>query len=139
MNHVLIDTNAYSALMGGERDVLNIIADSDVVFVSIFVIGELLTGFKKGTKESFNSEILEKFLSRPNVRIVSATYDTSEFFASIKDNLRKSGHPVPINDIWIAAHCMETGSMLITYDKHFFEIPGLLIWQWGGLNRSGMG
>jgi tRNA(fMet)-specific endonuclease VapC len=61
--------------------------------------------------------------------MVSATYDTSEFFASIKNNLSKAGKPLPINDIWIAAHCMETGSMLITYDKHFLEIPGLLIWK----------
>jgi tRNA(fMet)-specific endonuclease VapC len=60
--------------------------------------------------------------------VVSATYDTSELLASIKDNLRKAGKPLPLNDIWRAAHCMETGSMLITYDKHFLEIPGLLVW-----------
>jgi predicted nucleic acid-binding protein len=47
MNHVLIDTNAYSALMAGEEDILNVIADADIVYVSVFVIGELLAGFKK--------------------------------------------------------------------------------------------
>ena len=129
MNHVLIDTNAYSALMGGDRDVLDVIADADTVYMSVFVIGELLAGFKKGTRENENRELLEVFLSKPTIRIISATFDTSEFFASIKDNLRKSGKPIPINDVWIAAHCMESGSMLITYDKHFSEIPGLLIWH----------
>ncbi len=129
MNHVLIDTNAYSALMAGDESVLNVVADADVVYASVFVIGELLAGFKKGTKESANRELLDNFLSKPTVRVVSATFDTSVFFASIKDNLRKAGTPLSINDIWIAAHCMETGSMLITYDKHFFEIPGLLLWN----------
>lgn len=129
MNHVLIDTNAYSALMGGDRDVLDVIADADTVYMSVFVIGELLAGFKNGTRENENRELLEVFLSKPTIRIISATFDTSEFFASIKDNLRKSGKPIPINDIWIAAHCMESGSMLITYDKHFSEIPGLLVWH----------
>lgn len=129
MNHVLMDTNAYSALMAGDENALNCIADADIVYISVFVIGELLSGFKMGTKESNNREILAKFLSKPTVRVLSATYDTSEFFASIKGALRKGGKPIPINDIWIAAHCMETGSMLITYDKHFLEIPGLLIWQ----------
>jgi predicted nucleic acid-binding protein len=47
MNHILIDTNAYSALMAGEESVLNVIADADIVYVSVFVIGVLLTGFKK--------------------------------------------------------------------------------------------
>lgn len=129
MNHVLVDTNAYSALMAGDEGVLNVVADADVVYASVFVIGELLAGFKKGTRESANRAVLDNFLSKTTVRVVSATFDTSVFFASIKDNLRKAGTPLPINDIWIAAHCMETGSMLITYDKHFFGIPGLLLWN----------
>jgi tRNA(fMet)-specific endonuclease VapC len=129
MNHVLIDTNAYSALMAGDEKVLNVIADADIVYISVFVIGELLAGFKKGTRENANRDVLEKFLSKTTVRMVSATYDTSEFFASIKNTLFNAGKPLPINDIWIAAHCMETGSMLITYDKHFLEIPGLLLWN----------
>jgi tRNA(fMet)-specific endonuclease VapC len=36
---------------------------------------------------------------------------------------------IPINDIWIAAHTVETGSKLITYDPHFRHIPGLRIWE----------
>ncbi len=129
MNRVLIDTNAYSALIAGDLAVFNIIADADTVYMSVFVIGELLAGFKNGTKENANREILNKFLTKPTVRIVSATYDTSEFFSSIKTNLQKAGKPLPMNDIWIAAHCMETGSMLITYDKHFCEISGIMIWR----------
>jgi len=129
MSRVTIDTNAYSALMAGDRAVFNVIADADIVHISVFVLGELLAGFKNGTRENANREILKNFLSKPTVRIVSATYDTSEFFSSIKVNLQKAGKPIPINDIWIAAHCMETGSMLISYDNHFAEIPGLMIWN----------
>jgi tRNA(fMet)-specific endonuclease VapC len=34
----------------------------------------------------------------------------------------------PINDVWIAAHGLETGSILVTYDDHFAVIPGLRLW-----------
>jgi len=43
-------------------------------------------------------------------------------------SLRKSGKPIPINDVWIVAHGLETGSILVTYDDHFAMIPGLRLW-----------
>ena len=43
--------------------------------------------------------------------------------------LRKKGRPIPINDVWIAASCMEHGARLITFDTHFAEIDGLLRWE----------
>jgi predicted nucleic acid-binding protein len=42
-------------------------------------------------------------------------------------NLNKIGRPIPTNDIWIAATALETGSHLITYDKHFNYIDELII------------
>ena len=39
------------------------------------------------------------------------------------------GKMIPLNDIWIAAHIIETGSNFITYDTHFKQITGLRIWE----------
>jgi len=36
---------------------------------------------------------------------------------------------LPINDIWIAAHTIETGSLLITYDDHFKNIENIRLWD----------
>jgi tRNA(fMet)-specific endonuclease VapC len=47
-------------------------------------------------------------------------------------SLRKSGTPIPINDVWIAAQCLETGSLLVTYYNHFAQIPGLRLWDEAG-------
>jgi len=41
----------------------------------------------------------------------------------------KSGKPLPINDVWIAAHALETGAVVVTYDAHFKSIPGLRLWE----------
>jgi tRNA(fMet)-specific endonuclease VapC len=42
---------------------------------------------------------------------------------------KKSGTPIPINDAWIAAHALETGSVLVTFDEHFTAVPGLRLWD----------
>ena len=32
-------------------------------------------------------------------------------------------------DVWVAAHGIETGSTVITYDRHFKKISGLRLWN----------
>ncbi len=36
--------------------------------------------------------------------------------------------PIPINDVWIASHGLESGATVITYDGHFKHVSGLRIW-----------
>ena len=48
----------------------------------------------------------------------------------VKDNLKSAGTPIPIADIWISSHAIETGSMVVTYDNHFKKVKGLLLWDW---------
>ena len=76
-----------------------------------------------------NNYILNKFLKKPTVQALDGSSDTSEVFADIKYELKKSGKPIPINDVWIASHAVETGSILITYDEHFKTIPGIRLWD----------
>lgn len=129
MKQILLDTNAYTKLLSGDTTVLDILGRAETVYMSIFVIGELLAGFKGGTKEQNNKKLLDSFLLKPTVKIISATIDTAEFFANIKDGLRRKGKPIPINDIWIAAHAMESASMLVSFDAHFGNVDGLIVWE----------
>jgi tRNA(fMet)-specific endonuclease VapC len=133
MRNILLDTNAYTSLLTGDTRVLDTVASAEVVFMSIFVLGELYAGFRGGTKNVKNRNILEKFLLKPTVKILNATSETAEIFGSLKNNLKKAGTPLPINDVWIAAHAMETGSLIITYDRHFEKIPGIRSWDQGPL------
>jgi tRNA(fMet)-specific endonuclease VapC len=129
MKKILIDTSAYSRLLQGNTDVLDALGGADLVYASIFVLAELYTGFRGGSKESANKKLLERFLSRPTVRILAATRETAEVFAEIKHTLRQAGTPLPINDVWIAAHALETGSVLVTFDSHFNRVNGLRLWD----------
>jgi len=54
------------------------------------------------------------------------TFVTAERFGRIAAALREKGRGIPTNDIWIAAHAMETGADLVSFDTHFGEIDGLV-------------
>lgn len=122
---ILLDTNAYTSLMRGDGQVLSFLNQAEVVYMSVFVIGELKAGFKGGNKWVENEDILMTFLGKSTVKTLVATLETSEVFAEVIHQLKQQGSPIPINDVWIAAHAIETGSKLFTYDKHFKQVPGL--------------
>jgi tRNA(fMet)-specific endonuclease VapC len=126
---IIIDTNAYTRFLTGDEDVLDVIAAAETIYLSIFVLGELYAGFSGGTKESKNKDALRQFLLKATVKILNATSETAEVFGFVKSNLRMAGTPVPINDVWIAAHGIETGSTIITYDTHFKKIAGVRLWD----------
>ncbi len=129
MKKIVLDTNAYTQLLIGEEDVLDIIGTADTIYMSIFVLGELYAGFAGGRKERKNKETLNRFLLKPTAKILNATAETAEVFGKVKQNLKKAGTPIPINDVWIAAHAIETGSTIITYDSHFKNVAGLRLWD----------
>lgn len=129
MKKILLDTNAYTALFAKNKTVFDTVANSETVYMSVFVIGELISGFKGGKQARKNYNALVKFLKKPTVKTLHTTFETAEIFGHIKNILRKNGTPIPANDTWIAAHAIETGSSIVSFDKHFLKINGLLTWQ----------
>ncbi len=121
----LLDTNAYSALMSGRPEVSERIRLSEKVLISTVVAGELLFGFRNGSRFEENYRHLTAFLDNPFVELQPVTLITADRFGRIAAALRVKGHPIPSNDIWIAAHAMETGADLLSYDKHFSAVDGL--------------
>lgn len=122
---VLLDTNAYSALRRGHERVAEQVRSSEEVLLSSVVIGELLFGFRNGSRYEENAQGLKSFLEDPNVRLLPVSWETADLFGRISADLRKKGRPIPTNDIWIAAHAMEVGAGLLSSDSHFGHIDGL--------------
>lgn len=125
---ILLDTNAYAAYRRGDPRVLEALGAAERVHVPVFVIAELLYGFKAGSRELQNRRELRDFLGKPTVRTAHTTDDTADLFATVKEQLCRKGEPIPTNDVWIAAHCLETGSTLVTFDDRFEVIDGLRVW-----------
>lgn len=121
----MLDTNAYSALMRGHREVAARVREAERVLVSPIVVGELLLGFRLGNRWEENAARLAAFLASPFVEMVTISETTSDRFARLAVDLRKKGRPIPTHDLWIAAQVSETGCELLSSDGHFGEIDGL--------------
>jgi tRNA(fMet)-specific endonuclease VapC len=128
MGKIILDTNAYSAYLSGDKNVLSSLEEADAVFMSVVVLGELFAGFYGGTQFKRNKTYLDAFLEKETVSVVPVSLETAEIFGSIKRKLREAGTPIPINDVWLAAHAFETGAKLVTFDSHFKAVQGLRIW-----------
>ena len=122
---LLLDTNAYAALMRGHRDVAATLRRAERVLLSAIVAGELLYGFRHGRRRQENEAHFEAFLDSPAVEFVPVTLTTADRFGRIAAVLRRQGRPIPTNNIWIAAQAMEAGSDLLSSDSHFSHIDGL--------------
>lgn len=128
MNRILLDTNAYTAFLTGDKRVLNALTEAETAFLSAIVIGELYAGFCGGNRLKENKALLARFLQKPNVRVLDVTAETGEVFGQIKNELQKAGTPIPLNDVWLAAQAMETGSVIVSFDAHFDQVSGLRRW-----------
>ncbi len=122
---VALDTSAYSALMRGHRDVASLVRRAEAVLLPAVVAGELLYGFRHGSRFEENAARLEAFLETPSVNLLAVTFVTADRFGRIATALREKGTPIPTNDIWIAAQAMEAGADLVSSDAHFGLVEGL--------------
>ena len=121
----MLDTNAYSALMRGHREVVAQVRRAERILVSPVVVAELLLGFRLGSRFDENATRLEAFLDNPFVEMVTISATTADRFARLALALRRKGRPIPTHDLWIAAQVAETGCELLSSDGHFGEIEGL--------------
>jgi tRNA(fMet)-specific endonuclease VapC len=112
--------------MKGDSDVVHALRKIDQIGFSVVSIGELLSGFKGGTRESTNREELNIFLDSPRVVVHPIDEGSAEFYASILNNLKAAGTPIPTNDIWIAAIAFQHGYTVFSKNNHFNLIPGLV-------------
>ena len=129
MRKILIDTNAYTAFMTGDERVLDVLAEAGTTFLSAIVIGELYAGFPGGSRLRENRAQLTSFLQKSTVRVLDVTAETAEVFGQIKNTLKKAGTPIPLNDVWLAAQAIETGSVMVSYDTHFGKVEGIRLWD----------
>lgn len=127
MSRLLLDTTAYSAMRRGDRRLAQPLAEASEIVLTPVVVGELVYGFVGGRLEKQNRRLLREFLESDRVRVVSVDEETAERYAAIRDYLRKKGTPIPTNDLWIAASAAQHGLKLLCLDRHFKEVPQVLL------------
>jgi predicted nucleic acid-binding protein len=126
VSRIALDTSAYSAFKRGHPQIWHRIREAAQIQLSPVVLGELRAGFLKGNRPEVNLAELDQFMASPRVEVVALDGETSERYAVIVDSLRRTGSPIPTNDIWIAASVMQHGMVLLTTDPHFRAVPQIV-------------
>jgi tRNA(fMet)-specific endonuclease VapC len=111
----------------GDERLLQPLREAAGVFLTTVVLGEFLFGFVGGRLDLDNRRLLREFLDLDRVELVPVDEETAERYAVIRDQLRRQGTPIPTNDLWIAASAAQHGLVLLTLDRHFKEVPQILV------------
>ncbi len=128
IERLAFDSNAFIAYRVGEAKIRPAFESAQLLFMPMTVMGELLYGAKNSTKVTENLQAVSEFteLCVPIYidEAIAARY------ADIRHRLKRQGSPIPENDIWIAASCLEVGAVLLTQDCHFSGIEELFVVGW---------
>ena len=127
MSRLLLDTSAYSAFKRGHEGIQGALQEAEEIYIPSIALGELLAGFRGGTKERANREDLKRFLSSPRVRLLTVDEEAAERYGVIQQDLRVAGTPIPTNDIWISAVAMRDGLRVVTTDPHYKKVPHVVV------------
>jgi tRNA(fMet)-specific endonuclease VapC len=91
------------------------------------VVGELRYGALDSRKAPENLGKVEGLLAR--CQILNVTAATADVYARLRLDLKQKGKPIPENDVWIAALCVEHQVPLAASDAHFDAVDGLKRWK----------
>jgi len=111
--------------MRGDDQAAAFVRNATEILMSAVVIGELLYGFRRGSRYQRNITDLQGFLESAYVSLLPVGQTTADHYSRIAAALRANGTPIPSNDVWIAAHAMETGAQLVSADRHFDVVDGI--------------
>ncbi len=125
---ILLDTNIVIEIFAGNPKLSKRLDLFQELFIPSIVLGELYVGINRVRNRTKHLQILNSFISLVN--IIPVDEATSKIYGEIVAALFKKGKPIPSNDVWIAALAIQHQVALLTRDKHFNEIEGLLLEHW---------
>ena len=120
-NSVALDTSVAIDVLAGVAE--SLISQPITEFLLPVVVGELRYGALNSRRAEENLAELERLVAR--CRVLDITLVTADVYARLRLDLKKKGKPIPENDLWIAALCVEHQVKLAAVDGHFDAVDGL--------------
>lgn len=129
----LLDTNIVIYIL--KRRPMSVLAKfnqhADHMAISMVTYAELLHGVEKSASPQKNRKVIEDFVS--HLHIVDYDQKAAAHYGHIRAMLEKSGSPVGVNDMHIAAQARSAGMVMVTNNlREFSRIDGLLMENWAG-------
>jgi tRNA(fMet)-specific endonuclease VapC len=125
---LILDTNALSAVADDEVSAVKVFKTADSIALPVVVLGEYRFGILGSRRRTDYEKWLRELISLTNVLEIDE--QTSEHYARIRMELKQAGHPIPSNDLWIAALCLQHALPLLSRDRHFDWIHDLQRIEW---------
>ena len=127
----LLDTNACIHFLNGDSDLLAqriLEAGPGKIAISSITLAELHFGAARSKRAETNLERVESFAEE----LVSYPFDDecASRFGHIKAEMLSAGRPTPDFDLAISAIAMTHGLTIVTADRHFAKVPGLVSVDW---------
>jgi len=119
----MLDTNIVVDIFRGNIKTMEKLPFFDEFVISAVVFGELVYGAENSQKKEKHFKQIIDFSNISN--LIAVSEQTAIAYGKVKAQLKKAGKPIPENDVWIAAHAIETNSVLVTKDQHFSVVSGL--------------
>ena len=120
---MILDTNGLSAMADGDASLEPLLQQAAEIAVPVIVLGE----YRYGIRQSRHWTRYERWLAKvlASCRVLVVDEGTAGHYAEVRDELKRSGRPIPGNDVWIAALARQHSLPLLSRDQHFDFVPGL--------------
>lgn len=125
---MILDTNALSALADGDPALQPILMQASQTAIPVIALGEYRYGILHSRDQARYEKWLAEYLH--HFRILEIDETTTIAYSVIRAELRKAGTPIPSNDAWIAALGRQHSLAILSRDRHFDVVPGIVRQNW---------
>lgn len=125
---IALDTSVAIRLLNEDQALYQRTAALSRIVLPMICVGELLYGAENSRQASRNIPRYRQLIETSVV--VPLSLETANLYAQTRLSLKRKGRPMPMNDIWIAAQCIEHSWTLVTDDSDFDRVDGLLVAHW---------
>jgi predicted nucleic acid-binding protein len=110
-------------LADGDGALELVLRQASEIAIPVIVLGE----YQFGIRQSRSRKPYERWLAEMTAacRVLIVDDITAGRYAEVRNELRKSGCPIPSNDLWIAALVRQHSLPLLSRDRHFDFVAGL--------------
>ncbi|HET9305932.1 MAG TPA: type II toxin-antitoxin system VapC family toxin [Candidatus Sulfotelmatobacter sp.] len=119
---MIVDTNALSAAADNDSAVISVLARAEQMAIPVIVLGEFRYGIAQSRHRASYENWLADLLN--DCLVLDVNEPTTHYYAEIILELKRTGKPIPTNDLWIAALCRQHSLPVLSRDRHFDLVAG---------------
>ena len=130
-NRYMLDTNTVSYAIKRQPQVIQrlLAVPMHSMCISAITAGELAYGLAKRPQALALKVAVQAFLQ--NVEVLPWDHGVALSYGTLRAKLQNKGAPLSPLDTQIAAHAMHVKATLVSSDKAFAHVHGLVIEDWG--------